>query len=168
MIHYLFKLCTKRVKVAMGMRPLGFLDRRSASCHVTCPALEERSLHVFSTEYKSLSRRPVDQEEKMLRQQKTVKQISGLTTTFLSIFQHPLYCVSCQFNQSSPPQSLKTKTYIKHLTGGADSECCQGPAESQHASVLRAESVQAVLHQLAQRLRQVLKTILQLRYKSTL
>lgn len=55
-----------------------------------------------------------------------------------------------------------------NLTSGADSECCQGPAESQHASVLCAESVQAVLHQLAQRLRQALEALLQLRHKDNI
>lgn len=49
-----------------------------------------------------------------------------------------------------------------NLTCGADSECSQGPAESQHASVLWAEPLQAVLHQLSQRLRQVLQALLQL------
>ncbi len=73
-----------RVKVAMGMRPLGFLDRCSTSCHVTCSSREDRSLHVFSTEYKSLSLRPVDQEEKMLRQ--TVNQITAFVIISLEIF----------------------------------------------------------------------------------
>lgn len=54
-----------------------------------------------------------------------------------------------------------------HLTRRADGERCEGPAESRHASVLGAESVQAVLHQLAQRLRQVLQALLQLRHQDS-
>lgn len=63
---YLRKLCTMRVNVAMGVRPLGFLDSCSTSCHETWPSREDRSLHVFSTEYKSLSLRPVHPEETVL------------------------------------------------------------------------------------------------------
>ncbi|TNN54778.1 hypothetical protein EYF80_034984 [Liparis tanakae] len=43
----------------------------------------------------------------------------------------------------------------------------QGPAESRQASVLGAQSVQAVLHQLAKRLRQALQALLQLRHRQT-
>lgn len=69
---------------------------------------------------------------------------------------YPLYSTYTILNFSLTP-----------LTGRADSECCQGPAESQHASVLGAESVQAVLHQLAQRLGQALQALLQLRHRRT-
>lgn len=51
------------------------------------------------------------------------------------------------------------------FTRVADSERSQRPAQSQHASVLWAESVQAVLNQLAQRLRQALQVLPQLRHE---
>lgn len=62
----LFKLCTMWVKVAIGIRPLGFLDNCSTSCHESFPSCEDRSLHVLSTEYKCPSLRPVNQEETMI------------------------------------------------------------------------------------------------------
>lgn len=61
-----------RVKVAIGMRPLGSLDNCITSCHVTCPSRKDKSLHVFNTEYKSLSFRPVDEKEEMLRQSRSL------------------------------------------------------------------------------------------------
>lgn len=60
-----------------------------------------------------------------------------------------------------PPVWLPHQIQTCH-TRSADSECCQGPAESQQTSVLGAESLQAVSHQLAERLRQVLEALLQL------
>lgn len=51
------------------------------------------------------------------------------------------------------------------LTCGADGEDGKGQADSQHASVLGAEPLQAELDQLAQRLRQTQQVLLQLRHK---
>lgn len=65
---YLCRLCTIRVKAAMGVRPLGFLESCSTSCHDVCPSREDSSLHVFSREYKSLSLKPVDQDQKTFGQ----------------------------------------------------------------------------------------------------
>lgn len=73
------------MKVAIGIRPLGFLDRCSTSCHVTCPSREDRSLHVFSTEYKSPSLRPVNQEETMWRQPTTVHPYQYSSTICIAL-----------------------------------------------------------------------------------
>lgn len=142
----LFKLCTMWVKVAIGIRPLGFLDNCSTSCHESFPSCEDRSLHVLSTEYKCPSLRPVNQEETMISDTSSVLHLYCITHPVLRI-QHP----------------MKSR-----LTSGADSECCQGPTKSQQTSVLRAQSIQAVLHQLAQRLRKTLEAFLQLRSKGSI
>lgn len=135
---YLFKLCTIRVNVAIGIRPLGFLDSCSTTCHVASPFNEDRSLHVFSSEYKSPSLRPVSQVETII-----LSTSRALKVNFPPPIWHPHEIQTC-------------------LTRSADSERCQGPAKSQQTSVLGAESLQAVSHQLAQRLRQVLEALLQL------
>lgn len=55
---YLSKRCTMRVKTAMGTRPFVFLDSCSTSSHVSCSPRDDKSLHVFRTENRSLSFKP--------------------------------------------------------------------------------------------------------------
>lgn len=127
----------------MGSRPSGFLDRRSTSCQASRPSREDKSLQVFSTEYKSLSLSPVDGED-----EKRVETVND-----------PLpICPAC----SVPCKFRKTIKTWSGGTGGADGESGQGPAEPPLASEPRAQSGQAAVHQLAQRLRQVLQALLQL------
>lgn len=85
----LFKLCTMWVKVAIGIRPLGFLDNRSTSCHESFPSCEDRSLHVLSTEYKCPSLRPVNQEETIISDTSSVLHLYCITRAVLRI-QHPM------------------------------------------------------------------------------
>lgn len=54
---------------------------------------------------------------------------------------------------------------LEILTRRIDSKCCQGPTESNQVSVLWAQSVQAVHHQLLQGLWQSLDILFQLKQK---
>lgn len=136
------------------MRPLGFLDSCSKSCHVIGPSREDNSLQVFSTAYNSLSLMPVKQEETTCLYTHRAANLSFCTIG-----------VSEQFDFQSVVSVLALYFGIKVLTRGTNSQCCQGPAESNQVSVLRAQSFQAVQHQLVQRLRQSLEILFQLKHK---
>lgn len=88
--------------------------------------------------------------------------IRWLTGTLKQLRVH--YTRTPNFIKNDNKNDIKIISWT-HLTGGADSECCQSPAESQHASVQRAESVQTVLDQLAQRLGKDVEALLQLRHR---
>lgn len=60
------------------MRPLGFLDSFSNSCHVIGPSSEDSSLQVFSVEYKSLALMPVKQEEAMCKYARQTRKLKPL------------------------------------------------------------------------------------------
>lgn len=137
----------------MGMRPLGFLDSCSKSCHVIGPSREDNSLQVFSTAYNSLSLMPVKQEETTCLYTHT----QAANWSFRTIG------VSEQFDSQSIVSVLALYFGIKILTRGTNSQCRQGPAESGQVSVLRAQSFQAVQHQLVQGLRQSLEILFQLK-----
>lgn len=64
-LSYLCKLCTNRVNVAIGVRPVGFLNSWSTSCHVTSSPRRDSSLQMFRMTYKSLSLRPGNQSENL-------------------------------------------------------------------------------------------------------
>lgn len=136
------------------MRPLGFLDSCSKSCHVIGPSREDNSLQVFSTAYNSLSLKPVKQEEMTCLHTHRLQIGAFARSVFLN-------------NLISSQLSLFFALYfgIKILTRGTNSQCCQGPAESTQVSVLRAQSFQAVHHQLVQGLRQSLEILFQLKHK---
>jgi len=155
--EYLCRLRTIWVKVAMATRPPGFLASCSARSHVTGWPLEGRSPQEFTRPYRSASRSPIVHAHARTRTHTHAHTHTVVFTTLPSIQR---WWVGVWLNRESE-LNPRVGEWVS-LTGGAEGQGAQGWTQALHRSVLEAQPLQTLDHQLAQRRRQALHTVLHL------